>query len=230
MSKSKDFATPVAIVVAGAIIAAALYFALSNKAQAPSALGQEDTRAQEINIRSIQKDDLVKGNRNAELVIYEYSDTECPFCKRFHETMNKLTEKYSDKIAWVYRHFPLDQLHPKARTEARAVECAVRLSGPNKGFDYLNRMMEITPSNNGLDLKELPKIAAYVGLDANAFQTCMDKKETDKDVKVDFEEAVKNGAQGTPHNIIIYKDQKIAVPGALPYEQMEKLVNDLLGS
>ncbi len=229
MSKSKDFATPIAIVVAGVVIAAALYFALGNKAQAPSA-EQREQEVSEINIRPIQENDLVKGNRNADLVIVEFSDTECPFCKRFHEVMNKLIDAKGDKIAWVYRHFPLDQLHAKARTESEAVACAVKIGGPDKGFKYLDRLMELTPSNDGLDLKLLPEFAKYADIDVQAFNKCLENRETKDWVEKDYQEAIASGGRGTPHNIIIYKDQKMAVPGALPYEQMEKLVDDLLGS
>jgi len=229
MSKSKDFATPVAIVVAGAVIALALYFALSGKAQAPSANNPAGNgAAQEVSIRPIQKDDLVKGNKDAKIVIFEYSDTECPFCKNYHETMNKVIDEYGDNVAWVYRHFPLDQLHPKARTEARAVECAVKLAGPEKGFAYLDRLMELTPSNNGLDLKLLPEIASYVGVDQTAFQSCMDKNETADDVNADYDEAIKSGARGTPHNVIMVGEEKLVVPGGLPYEKMKQIIDELL--
>ncbi len=233
MSKSKDFATPIAIVVAGAIVALALYFALSGKAGAPTANNNpaDNQAAQEVKIRPIQEDDLVKGNKDAKVIVFEYSDTECPFCKRFHETMNQVVKDYGDQVAWVYRHLPLDQLHPKARTEAMAVECAVKLAGPDKGFAYLDRIMEITPSNNGLDLAELPKIADYVGLNKAAFQKCLDNKETADKVKEDSDEAIyKAGARGTPHNVIMIKGEKqpLVVPGGFPYEKMKELLDQVL--
>ncbi len=227
MSKERDFTTPIAIVVAGAVIAGAVYFAGQNKAQAPS--GSPEAQApKEVNIRGIQKDDLVKGNRDAKIVIVEYSDTECPFCKQFHSTMNKIMEEYGDKVAWVYRFFPLDQLHPKAREEARAVACAAKIGGTDTGFKYLDRMMEITPSNNGLDLKLLPEIADYAGVDRAAFQKCMDSNETAERVNRDYDEAVKSGARGTPHNVIFVGEEKVVVPGGLPYERVKSMLDELL--
>jgi len=224
----KDLMTPIAIVVAGAIIALALYFALSGKANAPTAQNGGEQAPQEINIRGIQKDDLLKGDKNAKLVIYEYSDTECPFCKRFHETMNKIVDEYDGQVAWVYRHFPLDQLHPKARKEAEAVECAVKIAGPEKGFAYLDRLMELTPSNNGLDLKELPKIAQYVGVNVDSFNKCLESNETAKNVDEDAKDAMASGARGTPHNIFVIGKDKFAVPGGLPYDKMKQIVDELL--
>ena len=79
----------------------------------------------------ITKDDWVRGNRSARFALVEYSDLECPFCKRFQETAIQFSQDpaYTDKVMWVYRHFPLDQLHSKARGEAVASECAAKLGG-----------------------------------------------------------------------------------------------------
>lgn len=76
----------------------------------------------------ITEADYIKGSADAAVTIIEYSDFDCPFCSRFHTTMNQVSEKYDD-IAWVYRHFPLDQLHPNASTIAVASECVGELGG-----------------------------------------------------------------------------------------------------
>jgi len=82
----------------------------------------------------VNESDHVKGNRDAKVVIVEYSDFDCPFCTRFHATMNALVAKYpATEVAWVYRHFPLAQLHPDAETVAVAAECVAKLEG-NEGF------------------------------------------------------------------------------------------------
>jgi protein-disulfide isomerase len=76
--------------------------------------------------------DHVKGDRNAAIKVVEYSDFDCPFCGRFHDSMNSVVES-NDDVAWVYRHFPLDQLHPQARAVAQAAECVAELGG-NEAF------------------------------------------------------------------------------------------------
>lgn len=117
-----------------------------------SALAGE-TGTKDITLEPVTEKDHVYGNPQAELLIIEYSDPECPFCKRFHETMTQVMKEYGDagKVAWVYRHFPLDSIHSKARHEAEAIECAGELGGNEKFWAYLNKLMEITPSNNQLD-------------------------------------------------------------------------------
>lgn len=226
MSKQeKDLTTPISIIVAGAIIALAIYFTMGNKGPAQP---QGQNPAQPAEVSGIQADDLLHGNKNAEIKIIEFSDTECPFCKRYHETMKKIVKEYKGKVAWVYRFFPLDNLHPKARTEALAIACAQKIAGTQKAVKYLDRIMEITPSNNRLDLAELPKIAKYVGVDTTAFKKCMDNKEAKARVDKNFNEAIKIGAQGTPHNVIIYKGKQIVIPGGLPYERMKQAIDSML--
>ncbi len=229
MSKEKDLMTPIAIVVAGAIIALAVYFSITaNKQNAAGNNANTPQKAPVVKVRTPQKDDLIKGSKNAPVVVIEYSDTECPFCKNYHDVMNRIVKDYKGKVAWVYRFFPLPQLHPKAEKEARAVACAYKLKGNDAAFKYLDRIMEITPSNNGLDLSKLPEVATYVGLDKAAFQKCLDSGETKSRVSRDSNEAIKSGAKGTPHNVILYKGEQMVVPGGLPYERLKLIIDQLL--
>jgi len=110
--------------------------------------------------------DHIRGNPDAKVVMVEYSDTECPFCKVFHATMQQVMNDYGKdgRVAWVYRHFPIDSLHSKARKEAEAMECAYDQGGDEKFWSFTDRLYEVTTSNNGLDPNELYNIAKYVGL------------------------------------------------------------------
>lgn len=159
METIQKFAVPLAIIIAGALIAGALYFASIGRA--PKGGGQGTARA-EKNIRPVQKDDHILGNADAKITIVEFSDTECPFCKRFHATMHEVIDTYGKdgKVAWVYRHFPIAQLHPKAQKEAEALECAAELGGPSSPlgtsndvfWKYADKLFETTNSNNSLDI------------------------------------------------------------------------------
>ncbi|HEV8553776.1 MAG TPA: thioredoxin domain-containing protein [Casimicrobiaceae bacterium] len=61
--------------------------------------------------------DHIRGNPTATVALVEYSDFECPFCKRFHQTVKKVVDESGGRVKWVYRHFPLEELHPvKARS------------------------------------------------------------------------------------------------------------------
>lgn len=83
-------------------------------------------------VNPITDADHIKGPRNAAVTVIEYSDFDCPFCSRFHATMDQVASA-NDDVAWVYRHFPLAQLHPNARSIAIASECVAELGG-NEAF------------------------------------------------------------------------------------------------
>ncbi len=97
--------------------------------------------------------DHIWGNPNADVKIITHADLECPFCKRFHATMEDVMKQYEQggKVAWIIRDFPLTQLHDKAPIEAEASECANELGGNAKFWEYVNLLEKITPANNGLD-------------------------------------------------------------------------------
>jgi protein-disulfide isomerase len=123
------------------------------KAKIELALKGDTKDAVEVNIPPVTEKDFIVGNPNAEIKIVEYSDTECPFSKRFHQTMLDVMKEYEagGKVAWVYRYFPLDSLHQKARLEAEAVACAAEQGGNTKFWEYLDLLFKVTPSNDGLD-------------------------------------------------------------------------------
>lgn len=197
---------PIAIVVAGVLIAAAVFIANMEGGTNTDTNGRNnDTNGEEITLAPITEDDHILGNPDADIIIVEYSDTECPFCKEFHETMHAVIDEFgtSGRVAWVYRHLPLDRVHPKARTEAEATECAADLGGNTAFWSYIDRLFEVTPSNNQLDLDRLPEIAEEVGLDRDAFQECMDGDQAAQAVEEDVQSARDAGASGTPHSVIL---------------------------
>jgi protein-disulfide isomerase len=227
--------TPLAIVFSGILIAGAvLYNGSKGGVVGPTDQAQlaavEQAKLLE-QIRPVSNDDHVRGDPNAQVKIVEYSDPECPFCKQFHSTMKQVIAEYgeSGKVAWVYRHFPLEQLHSKAPNEAEALECANELGGNDKFWQYTDRIYEITKSNNTLDPAELPKIASFVGLDVNKFNECLSSgRYSDKVVK-DTENAVAIGGNGTPWSIVIGKGgKKYPINGALPLSSVKQIIEKAL--
>ena len=77
----------------------------------------------------ITEQDHRQGAIGSPITIIEYSDLQCPFCKRFHDTMNEIKDRYDDQVTWVYRHLPLLSLHPDAGKLAEATECVAELGG-----------------------------------------------------------------------------------------------------
>ncbi len=226
--KKTSLGLPIAIVVAGALIAGAIYFVNVSR---PTTGTPADTTPKNIVIPAISADDHILGNPDAKVIIVEYSDLECPFCKQFHATMHTLMDEFGKdgRVAWVYRHFPLPSLHPKAPKEAEATECVAELGGNVKFWQYIDKIYEVTPSNNGLDLALLPKIAGDIGIDKVAFQTCLDSGRYTKKVEGQFNDAVTAGGQGTPYSVVIAGGEKVPVEGAYPLATMRAIVNTALG-
>lgn len=229
-------AMPAAIVLAGVLISGAVIYSL-NKKSTPRAESESASLAQNIqsapsidNVKPVSIDrDHILGNPAAPIKIVEYSDTECPFCKNFHETMHQMIQEYDGQVAWVYRHFPLHQIHPKAIPEAEATECVAELGGNTAFWAYLDRIFEITPSNNGLDLALLPEIAEFVGIDRTAFEECFNSRRHAQKIADNYNDAVNSGGRGTPYNVIIAPNgQKTALPGALPYSSVKTVLDKIL--
>lgn len=219
---------PLSIVVAGGLIALAVYFGGSETGKLPTN-NAVDTETATIEIAPVTAKDHILGSRNAELVIVEYSDTECPFCKNFHNTMHQVVTDYDGKVAWVYRHFPIAQLHSKASNEAEATECAAELGGNQIFWRYIDKLFEITSSNDSLDPAELPKIATTVGLNEEAFKTCLSSGKYTEFITKSVEDSIKAGARGTPYSVIITKDdQKVIINGAEPTASVKAKIDALL--
>lgn len=183
----------------------------------------------QINNLPVEKIDHVRGSDRAEITIIEYSDLECPFCKRFHPTMKQIFADYKGKVRWVYRHFPLTSLHSKAQKEAEASECVAKLGGEEKFWQYIDKIYEITPANDGLDLALLPKLASDLGINTAKFNDCLNSGGGASKVQRDSTDALNAGGQGTPYSVIINKaGQKLPISGALPVEQIKPMIDSLL--
>lgn len=233
-SKINNLGIPVAIVIAGAFIAGALYFGggtsgnVAANAPQPEALIDESATLDKM--RPVSTDDHVRGDPNAPVKIVEYSDFECPFCKRFHFTMQEIVKEFDGKVAWVYRQFPLDQLHSKARKEAVASECAAELGGNEAFWKFADRFFELTPSNDQTDIATvLPQIAKEIGLDTAAFASCLESKKFDAHIEEDVQNAVASGGRGTPWSIVIAPSgKKYPFSGAQPIENVRALIETVL--
>ncbi len=225
----EKLSVPIAIVIAGILIAGSLYYSnIKTPAKVTNTLPTTNTN---VEMKPVSSEDHILGNPNADIIIVEYSDTECPFCKVFHATMRRVMTEYGKdgKVAWVYRHFPIDSLHSKARKEAEALECANELGGPTKFWEYINMLFEKTNSNNSLDPAELPKIAKDVGLDVKSFNTCLSSGKYATLVEANYQDAIKAGGRGTPNSILVSKDgTKTPVQGAQPYESLKAIIDALL--
>lgn len=224
---------PLSIIIAGALIAGGIYYTKhtnSNAAllQQMAAVGQHP----EENIPAVVPTEHIYGDPSAPIQIVEYSDTDCPFCGTFQTTMKQIVDEYAKtgKVAWVYRHF---SFHPNAPKEAQATECAAELGGNDKFWEYLDLLYESKNFNKtpyvGLDPKQLPVLAASVGINEQAFKQCLDSGKYKSKIDASYQEAIKSGAQGTPYTVIISPSGKVPITvGAVPYQSLKSAIEAIL--
>lgn len=173
----------------------------------------------------VKDKDHIRGNKDADVVLVEYSDYECPFCKKFHPTMQQVMQEYGDKVAWVYRHYPLN-FHPKAQKTAEATECAAEQGGNDAFWKMSDAIFEKMPD---LELSQLSAVATEIGLDATSFQSCLDSGKYAEHIKGDQDGATKAGISGTPGTVIVGKNGKRDfVGGALPFEGIKTQIDAVL--
>ena len=225
--ENNKYLVPLAVVVAGAMIAGAIY--MGGKMPSTPSQPAPTTQKQQIEVAPVTDRDHIIGNKNAEIVVIEYSDFECPFCKVFHRTMQSVIADYDGKVAWVYRHYPIVQLHSKAPKESEASECAWELGGNDTFWKFTDRLLEITNSNDSLDLAELPKIAEFAGVDVASFNTCLSSGRYTSFIDESVISAVKAGARGTPYSVIISKSgEQAIINGAEPIEMVKAKIDSLI--
>jgi protein-disulfide isomerase len=224
---------PIAIIIAGALISGGIYMSGTSK----KVDGTSPIKAAAV-IEPITSADHVLGDpKTAKVTIIEYSDLECPFCKVYHETLSKLYDenKASGKLAWVFRHSPIVELHSKAPKEAEATECAAELGGNVVFWKYLAEVFSNTPTNNGLDLANLYDFADTVGLNAKAFKACLDSGKYATKINEQILAAKKAGVEGTPYAVLVMDGKNVPLVdkdgsglGALTYPQMKQILDQLI--
>lgn len=168
--------------------------------------------------------DHIRGNEDAAVTIVEFSDIECPFCARFHDTMKQIVDAYGDDVRWVYRHFPLTSIHPNAVTAANASECAAE---QGKFWEFTD--LAFANQASGLSTTALRGFAQQAGLNLSNYDDCLSERRYQDKVNADARNAQETGGRGTPHSIVIGPNGETQViSGAQPYAVVEQMVQQYL--
>jgi len=193
----------------------------------PDPYEAEDTTSE---MRPVTTGDHIKGSLDAKVKIVEYSDFECPFCKSFHGTMNEIMAELGDSgdVAWVYRHFPLDQLHPRnARKAAVASECVNELGGNDAFWTFTDGYFEVSPANDQTNFDEVvPALVDKAGVDQKKFDACVASGKYDQHVQDDVSNGIAtSGREGTPWSIVVAPNgTTFPLNGAQPIDAVKQLI------
>lgn len=213
---------PLAIIIGGGIIAIAVYASVSKHA-ASTAAGNPAL------VRPISGADHILGNPTAPVMIVEYADFDCTYCKTFNDTLRQViaTEGTDGKVALVFREFPLTEIHPNALSHARAAECVAQVAGNDTFWKFADALFAHQP----VDPASYGTLANSVGVSGNAFASCYANAAATVDARItaDREDALAVGAQGTPYSLILVRGAApIVMDGAYSYDAVKQLVDQAL--
>jgi len=226
-----SMAVPLAIMVGFAMIAIAIFFTSGNSepvAQAPVTPAGQATPS---TIRAVSESDYILGNPNAPIVMIEYSDYDCPFCKQFHTTMHQILDEYgvTGRLAWVYRQFPLVDLHPNAPQISEAALCVGDIGGNTAFWTFSDTVFNSREETEFTNVTKLTEFAEAAGVERMAFMECVTSDRMLDTLKADMSDGLAAGAaQGTPYTVIRVGSQEAVIVGAQPYDVVKGIVENLI--
>ena len=140
----------------------------------------------------VNQDDHIRGPESAPVTLVEYGDFECPSCGEAYPIVQKLLRRMDGQVRFVFRNFPLTQMHPHAGDAAEAAEAA---AAQGKFWQMHNMLFE---HQDALTRRDLQDYAEQLGLDTQRFDREMSRRTYANDVKEDFLSGVESGVNGTP--------------------------------
>mgnify|MGYP000135566160 CR=1 FL=1 len=167
----------------------------------------------------IRKDELFRGDKNAPITLIEYSDFECPYCKRGYATVNELLKKYPGKIRFAYKHLPLS-FHPNAMPASQYFE-ALRLQKGSLAWKFHDELYE----NQGKlrqGVKYFKSVAKKLGANMSKLAKDVNSEAVKKRISQDLAEAKKFGFNGTPGFLI----NGVPVRGAYPASHFDGIIEE----
>lgn len=185
--------------------------------------------------KAITDKDFPTGNTTSEVIVVEYSDTECPFCAQLHPTIEQLQKEYASKVTFVYRYFPLTQIHPNAFDEARALYCVGKIGGATKRVEYIDNMFNYKLGNKSMTLPKNGKedLAKNLGINEKELNLCLASEESNQVVSDSINDGITAGVEGTPATFVLKKtndgyDVVSLIGGAQSYEYFKAAIDEAL--
>lgn len=216
-TNSAGYGISLTVIVAGVLIAGAIFWSARVPSTATSATAQQAAE----NFRLPNESDHVRGNQDGTVTVIEFGDFECPFCARLHPTLKRIVEEQPN-LTWIYRHFPLSSIHSRALGATVASECIAKLGGNEAFWTFAD---SVFADQRQLNSSFYEEFAASAGVDASAFKACLSDRSIASKVSADGNEAVQAGGRGTPFAVVVTASgQLMPFSGALPYEQIQGLI------
>jgi protein-disulfide isomerase len=169
---------------------------------------------EEFAVTEVTADDHVRGRADAPVTVLEYGDYECPYCRGAARDVREMLARYPDTVRFVFRNFPIIQLHPHAEQAAEAAEAA----GAQSQFWAMYELL-LQPSSR-LDLGSLLDYAADLSLDVGRFREEVTGRAYAAKIERDVQDGVRDGVNATPK---FYVNGE-RIDGKLPLEGLEDAI------
>ena len=172
----------------------------------------------------IEDNDPILGDPDAGISIVEFSDFQCPFCARAHTgALNDLRNSdvfKNGEVNLVYKHFPLNSIHPYAQKAGEASECA------NRQGEFWKYHDTLFANQGSLDVTSLKNYAVQIGLETGKFNSCLDNGDASSEVSKETAQATAAGGRGTPFFVVVNNDngKSTTVSGAVPWTNFESAI------
>ncbi len=217
----KSYTIPLLIIISSIVIAGVVYFTMQSK---------NPYKNYNVGVMApISTADHILGNPTAKVMIVEYSDFDCLFCKDFHQTLRNImtSDGATGKVAWVFRHFPLSERNKNAVSHARASECMKKVAGNDAFWKFSDELF----ANQPTDPARYGELANKIGISDDAFAKCIvnTPSEIDSHITADRQNALDMGAEGAPYSIMVVEGKvPVVIPAAYPYFAIKQLIDDSL--
>ncbi len=216
-SEKKDHTLAISILIAALLIGGSFIYGSGLQRGAGEPRDNNTATVGQTPIDNITADDdVILGDPEAPVTLVVFGDYQCPYCKRmFDETEQQMRKDYIEdgKINMVFRDFPLDNIHPYARSAAEATECA---RDEGKYWAYHDVLFDRQQDIPSIDFVAL---AEELGLDAGAFNACVSDRKYKDEVQKDYLDGIAAGVSGTPGTFVLLEDGTAFrfIEGAQPY-------------
>jgi len=156
----------------------------------------------ELAVKWTNSGNHIYGNETARFTLVEYSDLECPYCKRYHSVPKRVVDLSDGLVAWQWKHFPLPFHNPVAAIEAQASECIASIAGNRAFWVYLQSIFDET-KGNGQGAGDLVNLAQSIGIDEEKYTDCINTGKFRDKVAADRQHATELGITSTPVTYIV---------------------------
>lgn len=199
------------------------------RAKEEGSFREEETKKREEEFANPKKpivtdDRAFKGGKDAKVIIVEYSDYQCPFCKRGHETMKQVLKEYGDQVKVVFKNMPIERIHPVAMIASQYYEAAALqdIEKANKLHDMIFDDQQDYSNSGEAYLK---KAAKKAGLDMARLAKDINSEAVKSRISADQKEGESFGFNGTPGYLV----NGVSLKGAYPYEEFKSIIDRHLG-